>query len=707
MPSPFITTDFHIRWSTLNPEHIIADMELALEMAQSRLNAVIDQDRGRMNFDSVLLGLEEATRELNESWGLVEHLDSLCNSPALREAYNAMLAKVSAFQAKIPLDEHLWDLLETYSKTEEARGLKGAKARYLDETLASFRAAGAELPPDKKKRVEELEGELATATQKYSENVLDSTNAYELIISDASALAGMPSSALEAARADALAKGHGTHDEPKYRLTLKAPSLTPVMQYCESEAIRKQLWEGSGTIGRGGNHDNTDLVWKILRLRHEKATLLGKANFADQVLERRMAKTGAIALDFTTQLFHRVKAAFDKEVLELQEYRAVVAHYDHELFQPWDVSFWAEKRRKALFDFDPEELRPYFALNGVIAGMFRLSEMLFGIKISERETICLHPMSVEDTTPASLSPNRPGPVEVWHEQVKFYEIRNENDVHIGSFYADWHPRDSKRSGAWMNYLRGGVPPVDGRERQLHLGLICGNMSPPVEGKPALLTHDEVQTVFHEFGHLIHQLLGNVEIRSLNGVSVAWDFVELPSQFMENFCWERESLDFFAKHHETGEPIPARLFKRMIAAKNYMAANAMMRQLSFGKIDLEMHMHHATDDDADLDALVRNLTEGYRMPLKTDPPTMLRRFTHLFASPMGYAASYYSYKWAEVLDADAFTRFQKEGVLNASVGRAFRDCILSKGNSEDPTKLFRDFMGRDPDPEALLVRSGLA
>lgn len=707
MAHPFLTTDFQIRWSTLTPAHVAADITLALERAQQRVDAVADQDRGRMNFDTVIMGLEESTVVLDEAWGLVDHLDSLCNTPALREVHNEMLAKVSAFRAKIPLNAHLWDLIETYSKTDEARALTGLKKRALEETVVYFQTHGAELPPEKKQRLEALQAELSQLTQKYSENVLDSTNAFDVIVDDAARLKGMPQSAIDAARADAAAKGHGTLDEPKYRLTLKMPSLIPVLQYCDDAELRKQMWLGSAGIGRSGDHDNTALIWQILRLRQEKAELLGKANFADHILERRMAKTGGTALDFVERLHKRVKTAFDREVLELQEYRAEAAHFDHELFEPWDVSYWSEKRRKALFDFDPEELRPYFPVDGVINGMFRLAEMLFDIKIVERETIFLHPMSEEEPTPASTDPNKRGPVEVWHPEVKFYEMRNANGVHVGSFYADWHPRDSKRGGAWMNCLRGGCPPVDERDRKLHLGLICGNMSPPVDGNPALLTHDEVQTVFHEFGHLIHQLMGNVEIASMNGTNVAWDFVELPSQFMENFCWERKSLDFFARHHETGEPIPAKLFNRMIAAKNYGAASAMMRQLSFGKLDLELHINHAKNGTADLDVVAREITEGYTMPLKTQPPTMARRFSHLFASPVGYAASYYSYKWAEVLDADAFTRFQNEGVLNPQVGRAFRDTILSRGNSDDPARLFRDFMGRDPDPDALLRRDGLA
>jgi oligopeptidase A len=704
MAQPFLTQDFHIRWSTLDSAHIEADIQQALEEAEANINRLIEQDRGKMNFDTVVLALDESTRSLNQSWGLVQHLDALCNSPQLREAHNAMLSKVSSFFAKIPLNEDLWDLLETYSKTEEARSLPPVSKRALTETMESFIQAGSNLPKEKKAVLEELESELSQATQKYSENVLDSTNKWELIITDVTRLKGMPASAIDAARADAVAKGLGTPEEPQYRITLKAPSMIPVMEYAEDESLRKAVWEGSTSIGRGGMYDNTELIWKILRLRHEKAQLMGKTNFADQVLQQRMAKNGQTALNFIENLHQKVKNAFDRETIQLQEYRADAVGQAADLLEPWEVGFWSEKQRKAEYDFDEEELRPYFPLDRVLGGMFRLAEMVFDLRIVGRDVVH-YPLG--DSGPASTQPGELGPVEVWHPDVKFYEVRNEKGVHIGSFYADWHPRDSKRGGAWMNYLKGGVPPRGDRDRRLHLGLICGNMTPPVDGKPALLTHDEVCTVFHEFGHLLHQLLGNVEIPSLNGVNVYWDFVELPSQLLENFCWERESLDLFARHYETGETIPAKLLKKVLAAKNYRSASDIMRQLSFGKLDLELHMNHAVDEKADLDQLSRQLVKSYLMPLKTDTPSMARRFGHLFSSPVGYAAGYYSYKWAEVLDADAFTRFQNEGVLNPKVGREFRDKILSKGNSEDPAKLFRDFMGRDPEPVALLVRAGLA
>ena len=522
----------------------------------------------------------------------------------------------------------------------------------------------------------EINSELAQETQKFGENVLDSTNAWEIYVTDESELAGLPDSAKATAAEDAKSKDK----EGQWRFTQQFPSMYPIMQYAESDALRKKIWDGGGTIGHGGDHDNSDLTWNIIKLRQEKATLLGFANFADQVLERRMAKNGKGALDFTTDLHAKIADRFREETAELQNYKAQKTGKESGPLEPWDVAFWSEKRRKELYAFDDEALRPYFPVDQVMDGLFSLTSKLFGIKITTSEA------------------------ETWHPEVKFYEIHDTaSGDHFGSFYADWHPRESKRGGAWMNYLETGLP----NPRTPHLGLICGNMSKPTGDKPALLTHREVETVFHEFGHLLHHLLSDVSIKSLAGVNVPWDFVELPSQIMENFCWDRESLDLFAKHYETGETIPAELFDKMVAARNYLSASTFMRQLALGKIDLELHLNFDKYQGRNLDEVDREILADYKAKLATNGPSMIRRFSHLFSSPVGYAAGYYSYKWAEVLDADAFTRFRKEGILNSETGMAFRTEILAKGNSRPVDESYRQFMGRNPEQAALLERSGLS
>lgn len=679
--NPFLDPAFHIRWSALTPPDIEPAISAALTRAQAAIDEIAGRDLAGLTYENTFLALEHATEELTQAWGKVTHLQSVADSPELRAAHNAMLPQVSAFYARIPLNAELWRRLKAFADAPAARALTGIHRRFVDETTAEFRQAGADLPPEQRTRLEALQTELSQLTQKYSENVLDATNAWQLVVEDEARLAGLPAHAKAAAGRGAEAKGVAG-----WRFTLHQPSQEPFMVYLEDAALRREMWTAAVAVGAAGAHDNTALIGRILTLRAEKAALLGKAHFADLVLERRMAKTGERALAFLDDLRGRAAEAFARECRELEAFKAQRTGRPAGPLAPWELAFWSEKLRQERYDFDEEVLRPYFPLNRVIDGMFELAGRVFGLRITARAA---------------------GEVETWHPEVKFYDVHDRDRRHVGSFYADWHPRESKRGGAWMNYLITGGPRADGG-RAPHLGLICGNLTPPAADRPALLTHREAETIFHEFGHLLHHLLGEVEIKSLNGVNVAWDFVELPSQIMENWCWERESLDLFARHHETGAAIPEEIFAKMTAAKNFRSACATMRQLSLARMDLLLHTRTAEfAAAADVEPLARAAVAECLVPTEPPAPTVVKRFTHVFADPVGYAAGYYSYKWAEVLDADAFTRFKREGIFNAETGAAFVREILSRGNSADPAELYRAFMGRDPDLNALLRRCGLA
>ena len=699
--NPFLDEDFHVRWSTLVPDAVEPDIQKALEIARSELDSICQVTPETATYENTYEAFEKASDLLSLGWGRLQHLDSVCDEPAQRAALNAMLPEVSEHYASIPLNDRLWAVLKAYGESDAVAKLPTVQQRFIEETMLDFVQSGADLPPEKKSRVAALEAELSKVTKQYSEHVLDSTNAWDLVITDESKLAGLPASAKAAALANAKSKEIATDEKPAWRFTLQMPSMFPVMQHLDDDGIRRQVWEASTQVAATGEKDNTPLVWKILELRKEKAELLGNAHFADLTLQRRMARTGENALSFVEGLHDRIRPAFNAEYRELCDYKARKTETAVDGLQPWEFAYWSERRRQEEYDLDDEALRPYFPVDRVMSGMFDLCSKLFGITIEERDAVFYERGQRPTDAPADV-------IEVWHPEVKFYDLRDtKSGDHLGSFYADWHPRESKRGGAWMNCLFTGHPGGDGVDREPHLGLITGNMTPPVDGKSALLTHGEVETIFHEFGHLLHGLLSDVPVRSLAGTNVPWDFVELPSQIMENFCWDRQSLDLFARHHETGEPIPDELFDRMISAKNYLSATAFMRQLAFGKLDLELHIHLDRYVGKDLDAVDREILETYRVPMKTESPSMARRFGHLFSSPTGYAAGYYSYKWAEVLDADAFTRFQENGVIDPATGAAFREHILSKGNSVPVDELYRRFMGRDAALDPLLIRSGLA
>jgi oligopeptidase A len=667
--NPLLHVQFQIPFDQIQVEHVEPAIYELLGKAREKLEALAN-DAAPRTYANTMLALEEMSEGLDYAMGIVRHLEGVRTTPELRAAFNAVEPVVSEFYSSIPLHGGLWKQLKAFEETDEARNLKGAKKRFVEKTIDSFRRHGADLSPEDKAKLAALDVELTKITTKFGENVLDATNQFELIVTEESKLAGLPPTAVAAARQSAQAKGR-----EGWRFTLQAPSYIALMTYMDDRAIREQVYREFGARATREPMDNRPLLARILELRKEKAILLGFRDFADFVLSDRMAKEGRQALSFLRGIEVKTRRHFERENEELRDF----AHTD---LAPWDISYYAEKQRQALYDFDEEELRPYFPAERVVAGMFDIVQRLYAIKVAEKTGV-------------------PG----WQADVKYYEIRDESGLLLGAFYADWFPREDKRGGAWMDSFLTGVD-APGRFEP-HLGAICGNLTAPIGDQPALLTHREVETIFHEFGHLLHHSLSRVEVKSLAGTNVAWDFVELPSQIMENWCWEREALDLFARHYETGEPIPEDLFQKMIRARNFRSANMQMRQLGFGIVDLSLHTEYSSERDGDVIGYARGILQEFSAAQLPADYAMIASFTHLFASPVGYGAGYYSYKWSEVLDADAFTRFKNEGVFNRATGMDFRGHILSKGNSQDPAELYRGFMGRDPDPDALLRRSGLS
>jgi oligopeptidase A len=670
LENPLLELGSELPFDRIQAEHVEPGLRALLADAEARLEAI--EKSQSTSYEATFGDLERATERLELALSIVEHLESTRTTPEFRDAYNAVLPDTSAFFSSIALRERLYGRLSAFAESSERKRLSPTRERFVEKTIAEFKRQGAMLSSADKERLREIDRELSVLTTRFAQNVLDATNAFELVIEDEKRLAGLPASALEAARESARSKG-----KDGFRLTLQAPSVLAVLGYADDGALRETIWRAYNGRGGSAEHDNRSLVTKILELRKARAKLLGFRDFADLVTEERMAKSGDKAQAFVDELTTKTEAAFRRENAELLAFRRELEGPAAKELEPWDVGYYSEKLKRARYSFDDEELKPYFSFDTVLRGAFELAERLYQVRIEEARGL-----------------------PVWDAEVRAFRIHDGAGKKLGTFYVDPYPRENKRGGAWMHGLLSSVPP------EPHIAVFCANVPPPSGGKPALLTHRDAETIFHEFGHLLHHCLSRVEVRSLSGTRVVQDFVELPSQIMENWCTEREGLNLFARHFETSAPIPDALLDRLRAARTFRAANQQMRQLGFAAVDLAIHRHFDPAKDGDPLAYGNRILKRYSAAPVPDDYGLLLGFLHLFSHPIGYAAGYYSYKWAEVLDADAFGRFRAEGVLNPVVGAEFRDRVLSQGDSRDPTELFVHFMGREPRLDALLERLGL-
>lgn len=693
---PFYEDTLYPAWSKLTPARAEADIRAAISLArerQARISSIAPQDA---TYDNVFAAYESMNTELERAETLVSHLSSVMDNEELRAVQEKLIPELSAYSHSITSDEKLWHVIKTAAAAPWVKELSAEKQRFVQQVVDLFHDSGADLSAEQKERLAEISREISTLTHQFDKNVLDSANAWQWVVDDVSQLEGMSADWLARAAEAAREKGLGSDEQPCWLVTLDEPSARQVLLNCSIEASRQKCWEGMHSIGLTKPYDNAGIIARIMELRQEFASLLGFANYADLNLARRMAGSGAQAMAFIDEMMTKVKPAFDDEIKEIQNYISRCTGEPTEKIRPWDLSYFIRKLSKERFDFDPEELRPYQEYSHVLRGMFSIYQHLYDISISELPAFF----------PEEGQTCPEGSVEIWHPDVKVFAVYDrKTGSHLGSFYLDIFPRSTKRAGAWVLPLHYGKPAQGGKPHTPHLATIGGNLSPPTADRPALFSHSDVETLFHEFGHMMHVMLGDTELRSHCGTSVAWDFVELPSQMNENWTWEPEGIATYATHYENDAAISPEMLRKLQSLRFSFPALDNMGQLCLAKLDMEMHMNYAEKfKGKNIDDATHELLAPWKAPLSERAPSVMRNLTHCISG--GYAAGYYSYKWAEVLAADVFTRFEKEGIMNATTGAEYRRTILSKGDSKPAGELYRDFMGRAPNPDALLQKQGL-
>ena len=663
-------------FSQILPEHAEPAVDRILAENRSAVSALLAQD-GPWTWTRLVQPLEELDDRLHRAWAPAAHLNYVLNSESWRAAYNACLPKLSAYDTELGQNEDLYRAWQALADCDEFATFDAGQQKLVRNTLRDFRLSGVALPASAKSRYRDIMQQLSKLQSTFEENLLDATQAWQKVITDERALTGMPASARAQAQQLARNKKQGG-----WLLTLDFPSFDAVITYADDRALREEIYTAYCTRAsdqgpHAGRFDNSALMENVLRLRHEAAQLLGFANYAERSLATKMADSPGQVLEFLRDLARRSRPRAERDLDELRCFARDNLNIDD--LQPWDIAYASDKLRQSRYRINDEELRPYFPLPQVLSGLFEVVQRLYGIRIT------------------TLSD-----VDIWHPDVTAYEIRDEGGMR-GRFFIDPYARPDKRGGAWMDECAGRRRGREGVQAPVAM-LVC-NFTPPLAGQPALLTHDEVLTLFHEFGHGLHHLLTRVEIAGVAGINgVPWDAVELPSQFMENWCWERESLDLIARQWQSGEPLPEDLFRRMRAARNFQSALAILRQIEFSLFDFRLHLEFDPSRSGRVLELLGEVREEVAVIKPPDFNRFPHSFSHIFAG--GYAAGYYSYKWAEVLSSDAYSAFEEAGIFDPATGRRFLGTILEQGGSREAMDLFIAFRGRAPAIEPLLRHSGL-